>query len=226
MQEEDIYIPPTTYIKTENSPNPIKQETNLQSSTLATDLSASIQLVGSNGADISFKYQLGGSGTNLIAGYVHTYVFLSKDAAINTSDYQIDDIAVARTYFDLPPVWVPRTVTAYGMRGGEYYLGAFSDQVAWIGARDGGIFRTTDGGETWANVSGGNDTLRFLDIEALSENTALITGWSCGPQMTYIHRTTDGGTNWEMITKPAEGGNWFIVYYADRYICDYQKVST
>ena len=89
----------------------------------------------------------------------------------------------------------------------------------WFGTFGPIAYKTTDGGGTWTPI-----TLDLLGnvsrIDFKNVNTGLASGNG------GMARTTDGGTSWEMITKPAEGGNWFIVYYADRYICDNQKVST
>ena len=90
------------------------------------------------------------------------------------------------------PYWKPLEsgVTA-GFRG----LSAVSEQVAWASGSAGTVIRTTDGGETWEDVSvPGTDTLQFRDIEAFDVNTAIIL--SAGLPA-VIYKTTDGGQNWE-----------------------------
>jgi photosystem II stability/assembly factor-like uncharacterized protein len=64
---------------------------------------------------------------------------------------------------------------------------------------DGGpgrVFRTTDGGRTWADVSPpGTEGLEFRDVEARSAREAVILAIGPG-DASRIYRTTDGGATW------------------------------
>ena len=82
-------------------------------------------------------------------------------------------------------------------------LDAVDRRTAWVtgsSLTDGGpgrVFRTTDGGHTWEDVSppdtGG---LEFRDVEARSAKTAVIL--AIGPsEASRIYRTTDGGATWD-----------------------------
>jgi photosystem II stability/assembly factor-like uncharacterized protein len=85
--------------------------------------------------------------------------------------------------------------------------------VGWTwydgGGSAGSIYRTTDGGVTWANAvpgSGNPEGLVFttpMDVAALSGTTAVAVGWK-GPPGSYgssglILRTTDAGEHWATI---------------------------
>lgn len=82
-------------------------------------------------------------------------------------------------------------------------LDAVSRRVAWVGGgslTDGGagkVYRTTDGGRTWADVSPpGAEGLQFRDIEARSAREAVALTIGTGED-SRIYRTTDGGATWK-----------------------------
>jgi photosystem II stability/assembly factor-like uncharacterized protein len=58
------------------------------------------------------------------------------------------------------------------------------------------VWRTTDGGETWQDVSSpDSDGLLFRDVEARNADTALVLAIGPG-EASRIYRTTDGGQTW------------------------------
>ncbi len=82
----------------------------------------------------------------------------------------------------------------------------------WSGGGDRGLFKTTDGGETWENIlSGGEytgvsevhmdprdpDTLYAVKWQRLRTVAALMDG---GPE-TGIYKSTDGGKSWRELTE-------------------------
>lgn len=86
-----------------------------------------------------------------------------------------------------------------GFRG----LDAVDRRTAWVtggSATDGGpgkVFRTTDGGRSWQDVSpDGTDGLLFRDVEARSARTAVVLAIGPG-DASRIYRTTDGGATWD-----------------------------
>jgi photosystem II stability/assembly factor-like uncharacterized protein len=103
--------------------------------------------------------------------------------------------------------WVETVVDAgQSFRG----LDAVNRKVAWItggSTTEGGpgsVWRTTDGGATWQDVSpldsGG---LLFRDVEARDAKTALVL--SIGPgEASRIYRTTDGGQTWSETFRNTE----------------------
>ncbi len=82
-------------------------------------------------------------------------------------------------------------------------LDAVDRRTAWVtggSATAGGpgrVFRTTDGGRTWADVTPPDtEGLLFRDVEARSANTAVILAIGEG-DASRIYRTTDGGETWD-----------------------------
>ncbi len=62
--------------------------------------------------------------------------------------------------------------------------------VIWVGS-SGGVFRSTDSGATWANVSGPLSGVVSLVVHPTDPNKA----WALSPSV-GLHRTVDGGTTW------------------------------
>jgi cyanophycinase len=77
-------------------------------------------------------------------------------------------------------------------------LSVVSAQVAWAGCTGGTVYRTMDGGTTWAVDSvRGAARLDFRGIKAFDASTAVVV--SAGPAeqgAARIFRTTDGGRSW------------------------------
>jgi photosystem II stability/assembly factor-like uncharacterized protein len=83
-------------------------------------------------------------------------------------------------------------------------LDAVDRRTAWVtgGSATGGpgrVFRTTDGGRTWGDVSPpGTEGLLFRDVEARSATKAVILAIGPG-DASRIYRTTDGGATWDAV---------------------------
>ncbi len=82
-------------------------------------------------------------------------------------------------------------------------LDAVDRRTAWVtggSATEGGpgrVFRTTDGGRTWEDVSPPDTAgLLFRDVEARSAKQAVILAIGPG-DASRIYRTTDGGATWD-----------------------------
>jgi photosystem II stability/assembly factor-like uncharacterized protein len=75
-------------------------------------------------------------------------------------------------------------------------LDGVNDRTAWVGGSEGGVWRTTDGGTSWKNVSPkGAKGLLFRDVEATSAKVALVLAIGEGRD-SRIYRTTNGGRSW------------------------------
>lgn len=82
-------------------------------------------------------------------------------------------------------------------------LDAVNRRTAWVAGgslTEGGpgrVFRTTDGGRTWADVSPPEtDGLMFRDVEARGKGEAVVLAIGPG-EASRIYRTTDAGQTWE-----------------------------
>ncbi len=81
--------------------------------------------------------------------------------------------------------------------------------IAYIGASAGGLWKTTDGGQTWNDLSGFLNTLTFGAIEIDKNNPNVIYagtgemiagGYSIAYAGDGLYKSTDGGANWQQIT--------------------------
>jgi len=83
-----------------------------------------------------------------------------------------------------------------------------------------GLYRTTDGGTTWANVLSVNDSTGAVEvvIDPSNSNIVYATTWTRIRKPTYylyggtgsnMYKSTDGGTTWNMLTNglPANSPN-------------------
>ena len=83
-------------------------------------------------------------------------------------------------------------------------LDAIDAKTAWVGGDGGGVFRTTDGGRTWDEVSPpGSDGLLFRDVEARSASEAVALSIGEG-EASRIYKTVDGGATWTETFRSAE----------------------
>src|SRR4051794_30322563 len=75
-------------------------------------------------------------------------------------------------------------------------LDAVDARTAWVGGSTGGVWRTTNGGRTWQDVSpAGAKGLLFRDVEAQSARAAMVLAIGTGRD-SRIYRTTNGGRTW------------------------------
>jgi hypothetical protein len=76
-------------------------------------------------------------------------------------------------------------------------LDAVDRRTAWVAGDGGGVWRTTDGGRSWADVAprGAEGVLAFRDVEASSARTAVVLAIGEG-EASRIYRTHDGGRTW------------------------------
>ncbi len=92
------------------------------------------------------------------------------------------------------PHWQPVPVdTDQGFRG----LDAVDRDTAWVTGSAGGVWRTTDGGDTWRDVSpAGAADLMLRDVEAHSARSAVVLAIGPGED-SRIFVTEDGGRTWD-----------------------------
>lgn len=102
------------------------------------------------------------------------------------------------------PQWQMRPVGQdVSLRG----LAAVSGDVCWTSGTEGKVFRTSDAGNTWQEVSPkGYEELQFRDIEAFSESSALVI--SAGLPAVIL-KTTDAGKSWKEVYRNENDGVFF-----------------
>ena len=86
------------------------------------------------------------------------------------------------------------TGSTQGLRG----LDAVDRRTAWVSGSDGGVWRTTDAGAHWADVSpAGGTGLLFRDVEATDARHASVLAIG-EADASRIYRTDDGGRTWDL----------------------------
>jgi photosystem II stability/assembly factor-like uncharacterized protein len=85
-----------------------------------------------------------------------------------------------------------RTLVGPGALPASWNVSFFDDQTGAIVGQGGFIFKTTDGGLTWAMLNSGIGGVSFYDLEMFDDNTGLAVG-----DNGYFLRTTNGGSHWD-----------------------------
>lgn len=74
-----------------------------------------------------------------------------------------------------------------------------ANNAVWVCGYSGTVLRTTNGGDSWINVSGGGipATIQLVNVWAVSQSEALVTGYLGSD--TWAWRTTNSGVNWTQV---------------------------
>ncbi|MEN0042768.1 MAG: glycosyl hydrolase [Pseudomonadota bacterium] len=81
----------------------------------------------------------------------------------------------------------------------------------WAPGGDRGVFRTTDGGETWENILNIDDATSCADLAMTPDASVMYAGmwqvrrypdfFESGGETSGLYRSTDGGDTWEELTE-------------------------
>jgi photosystem II stability/assembly factor-like uncharacterized protein len=85
-----------------------------------------------------------------------------------------------------------RTLVGLGALPASWNVSFFDNQLGAIVGQGGFIFKTTDGGLTWAMLNNGIGGAEFRDLEMFDDNAGLAVG-----DNGYILRTENGGNRWD-----------------------------
>ena len=86
----------------------------------------------------------------------------------------------------------------------------------WSEGGERGLYKTTDGGETWARILGGEKWAGVNEVDLDPRNPDILIastwqrhrhvwGYLAGGPESALHRSTDGGRSWKKITAIPEG---------------------
>ncbi len=92
--------------------------------------------------------------------------------------------------------WRGTTINAYHLESVHFP----TLQVGYVSGVE-GIFKSTDGGATWFDITpeGTRDTTFFWGCFFLNENYGLLVGDGCNGRLQHFWLTTDGGANWSVF---------------------------
>ncbi|MEL7186656.1 MAG: glycosyl hydrolase [Pseudomonadota bacterium] len=111
--------------------------------------------------------------------------------------------------------------------GAEFYHTIYAieesknaEGTIWVGADDGLVHITRDGGENWTNVSPphrGEAMINAIDLSPHAEGTAYlaVTGYKLNDFRPYIYKTTNHGRNWRRIDRGLPDGSFVRVVRED-----------
>ncbi len=151
------------------------------------DRGSNIYWSSDNGANFTSQYT--GTGT-----YQAMSLKLAGTTIRGWSVTSTGGIAMYNEVLSPPPGWVSQTS---GVTTSLNTVSTVNGNVGWIGGNGGVVLRTTDGGTTWTNVTGGPiGTADIYAISGIDANTCLVT---TSPAATFVYRTTDGGTTWTQV---------------------------
>ena len=105
-----------------------------------------------------------------------------------------------------PPALVGQGTGTDALLIGSHAVGS---GVVWTSGTAGTVLRTTDGGETWQDVSvPGADTLQFRDVHAFGPREAVVLSIG-GGAASRVYRTDDGGASWRQTFVNDEPDGFF-----------------
>ncbi|GAB5413669.1 MAG: hypothetical protein Cons2KO_12720 [Congregibacter sp.] len=122
--------------------------------------------------------------------------------------------------------------------GAEYYHTIYyiveseqAEGTIWVGADDGLLHLTRDGGENWRDVSPphrGEAMINAIELSPHAEGTAYaaVTGYKLNDLAPYIYRTRDHGKRWQRIDKGLPAGAFARVVREDPQVKDLLYAGT
>lgn len=111
--------------------------------------------------------------------------------------------------------------------GAEFYHTIFAieessneEGTIWVGADDGLVHITRDGGENWTDISpphSGEAMINAIDLSPHAEGTAYlaVTGYKLNDFKPYIYKTTNHGDSWKRIDRGLPDGSFVRVVRED-----------
>ncbi|WP_193164656.1 WD40/YVTN/BNR-like repeat-containing protein [Microbulbifer hainanensis] len=86
---------------------------------------------------------------------------------------------------------------------------AVGPKSLWVSGTDNTVFKSTDGGKSWEDVSVHQQPVTdFRDIALFDDKTAIVMGVGTGTQ-SRLYLTEDGGSNWELLYENPDAAGFF-----------------
>jgi photosystem II stability/assembly factor-like uncharacterized protein len=152
--------------------------------------------------DATFVLPPGSAGAQLFFGQP---VYFDGHSGLVAIDFQTDTGSENRVYrtLDAGSSWTDAATLPPGL-----FATSFLDQERWIGVNGSVVFRTADGGQTWASISAVGlpatllESLTIVDSQhgwALVEMGVCLTFKSDCSSRTGLYATVDGGSTWTQL---------------------------
>ena len=141
-----------------------------------------------------YKFRLGDFVSNGASIYIGFREWV-LDNLNDGSAYQLDLVSV----YPAPVTnsWSEQTT---GTANSLYSVSVVNDNVAWTCGATGKVYRTTNSGGSWPDVSGNLPTANpFYCIYAYSVNTAIAVTSPAAGGSANVWQTNNGGTNWTNV---------------------------
>jgi gliding motility-associated-like protein len=165
--------------------------------------------------------------TNAGTIYLSTDQGQTMDPVFNDANFQMNDVATigpdsiwAVAYSSFSVAAASRTSAIFRsinkgvtwQRVGTFPVGTTAPNLSkiafptrttgYVAGSRGGVFKTTDGGTTWTNISpaayAGSASMSYTEIQALDANTVFVIGNAFPNKLVF--RTTNGGTTWTNVS--------------------------
>ena len=86
---------------------------------------------------------------------------------------------------------------------------AIKDNVIWVAGTKGKVFKSTDKGITWIDISlKDQPEIDIRDIQVFDENTAILMSVGEGDN-SRLYKTTNAGKNWEILYQNTDEKGFF-----------------
>lgn len=104
-----------------------------------------------------------------------------------------------------PPSWQITQLTKQASLRGS----AVGPSSLWVTGSENSVFRSTDGGQSWRDVSVTQEPITdFRDIQLFDDQTAIVMGVGNGAQ-SRLYLTEDGGENWQLLYENPDATGFF-----------------
>lgn len=151
-----------------------------------------------------------------VRAWLHT-----KQMPIDSSAWPVAGLNLTDTVAGINPTgWQWLGPGNIGGRVRSIIIHPSDPQTLWLGSVSGGIWKTTDGGTSWAPLADfmTNLAVSSMVIDPTNPNVLYAgtgEGYFNGDSIrgAGVFKTTDGGTTWNQLPQTAASPNW---YYVDR----------
>ena len=172
----------------------------------------------SNPRDLKFRFQR--VAPIMVSKHNPDAVYMGSQYLHRTMDDGVtwEIISPDLTAFEADKQVISGSPITRDITGEEYYSTIYSiresplnEEIIWVGANDGPVHVTMDGGKNWKNVTPpnmpGGGRVDAVEPSPHNKNKAYFTTlrYQLGDWQPYIYRTNDAGSTWTLLTTGKNG---------------------